>query len=109
MFDIRAVIDFSKYKVGYDSDGEEYFLMDIGSGKYYPCGNSCTYKGKTVPCLVEFSEGGGISGNILMNVLSKLDDLKLYDNDRKNVIIPALLVDGHGICFELGFLNYICD
>ena len=62
--------------------------MNVGYGKYHTGGPSCTYKGKTVPCLVEFYEGGGISGNILMNVLMDLDELKLYGNDRKNYIIP---------------------
>ena len=83
--------------------------MDVGSGKYHPGGSSCTYKWKTVPCLVEFSVGGGISGHIFKKVLRHLYDLKLYDNYKKNGIIPALLVDGHSICFGMGFLKYICD
>ena len=83
--------------------------MNVGYGKYHPGGPSCTYKGKTVPCLVGFSGGQGISGNILMNVLRHLNDLKFYDNDRKNGIIPSLLVDGNGSRFDLGVLKYICD
>ena len=54
-----------------------------------------------VPCLVKISEGGGISGNIFMNVLRHLDYLKIYDNDSENGIIPELLVDGHVSCFDL--------
>ena len=60
--------------------------MNIGSGKYHPGGPTFNYKGGKFPCLVELSEGGGISGHILTNVLSHLDDLKLYDNDRKTVL-----------------------
>ena len=55
------------------------------------------------PCILEFSEGGGISGNILTNIPRHLDAFKFYDNDRGNVIPPAILVDGHGSCFGLGF------
>ena len=79
--------------------------MNVGYGKYHPGGPSCTYKGKTVPCLVEFSEGGGISGHILGYVLSPLDYLKLYDKDRENFIIFALLVDGNVSHFDLVFLK----
>ena len=64
---------------------------------------------KTVPCLVKFSEGRGISGHILTNALRHLDYLKLYDNNRENGIIPALSVDGHVSCFDLGVLKYIYD
>ena len=78
MFDIRDGINLYKEKVGDDSDGEEYFRMRVGYDKYCPGGNPFTFKGKTVPCLVNFSEGGGISGHIIRNVVRHLDDLKLY-------------------------------
>ena len=78
MFDFLYGIDLSQEKVGYENDGEEYFFMNVGSVNYYPGGPSCTYKGKTVPCLVSFSEGGGILGHILTNILRHLDYLKLY-------------------------------
>ena len=109
MFGIRDGIHLSKEKVGDGSDGEECFRMNVGYGRYHPGGNSFTYKWKKIPCLVEFSEAGGISGHILANILSHLDNLKLYENDRENGIIPSLLVGVHGICFDLGFLKYICD
>ena len=77
--------------------------MDVESSKYHPVGPTCTYKGKTITCLVKLSEGGGISGNIITNVLKHLGDFKLYENDRKNGIFPALLVDGNVSCFYMGF------
>ena len=43
--------------------------MNVGSVKYNTGGPSWNYKGKTVPCIVKFSEGEGISGNIITNVL----------------------------------------
>ena len=44
-----------------------------------------------------------------MNILRHLGDLKLYDDDRKNGIIPALLVDGNVSRFDMVFLKYICN
>ena len=44
LFDIWDGIDLSKEKVGYDSDGEECFRMNVVSDKYHPGGTSCTYK-----------------------------------------------------------------
>ena len=83
--------------------------MDLISGKYHPVGPSCTYKGKTVPCLVNFYEGGGISWHILTSVLRNLYYLNFYENYRENGIISALLVDENISCFDTGFLKYICD
>ena len=65
-------------------------------------------KGK-IPCIVGFSQGGGVSGNFLKNIIRNLDDLKLYGNDRENGIISALMVDGHVSCFDLVILKYIYD
>ena len=62
-----------------------------------------------VPFISEFPEGRGISGHILTNILKHLDDLKLYDNDRENDVIPLMLVVVHGSCFCLYFFQYICD
>ena len=75
--------------------------MNVGSDKYHPDGPTCTYKEGKVPCLVEFSEGGGISGHILTNIPRRLYALKLYDNDSGNGILPAMSVDGHGSSFDL--------
>ena len=77
--------------------------MNVGSVKYHPGGPTCTYKGVEVPCIVEFSEVEGILGNNITDVLRHLDDLTLYKNDRENGIIPAMLVDGNGNSFDLGF------
>ena len=77
--------------------------MNVGYGKYHPCGTSCTYKGKTFPCLFNFSEGGSISRHILTNRIMHLYELELYYNDRKVGIISKLLVDGHVCRFDMGF------
>ena len=62
-------------------------IMNIGYGKYHPGGPIFTYKGKKVPCLVGFCEGGGISGNILANILRHLKYFKLCNNYRKKTVL----------------------
>ena len=83
--------------------------MNVGYGKYHQGGPTCTYKGGIFTCLVGFSEGGGISGHILTNIIKHLNDLKLYYSYRENGIISGLLVDGHGSRFDIVFLKYRCD
>ena len=45
----------------------------------------------------------------MTDIFSRLDDLKIYDNDRKNGLIPFVLLDGHQSRFDLSFLEYIND
>ena len=81
--------------------------MNIGSGKYHLGRPSCTYKGKTVPWLVGFSEGGGISGNSLTDVLRHLEDFKLYDNDKKTLLFLCCWLMGMLVIWY-SFLKFIC-
>ena len=46
---------------------------------------------------------------MLVDILSALDTLHIFDSNRDNIIKPFLLVDGHRSRFELPFLWYICD
>ena len=81
--------------------------MNIESEKYHPGGPSCNYKGGKVSCLVEFSEGGYISGHIITNVLRNLDALKLYENyGKKLFFLYCWLME---MVVILKFLQYICD
>ena len=100
-FDIRSGIDFSMEKFGDDIDREELFCMNAVSNKYNPGGPSCTYKGVKFPYFVKFSDNGRIAGHIIVDVLKNLNALKLYDNDRENSILSALLVGGHYSYFYL--------
>ena len=92
----------------YESQTNAEFVKEhYGKGNLFPGAPSCSFKGKTVPAFVTFSEGGGINGWILREILKRIDDLKLYENDRKNGKTPFLLIDGHQLQFDLKFLKYI--
>ena len=88
--------------------GDVNFMKDnSGPGKRFPGGPTCEYKGKQVPCLFRFSEKGGITSEILIDILKALDTLGVFDANRANGIKPLLLVDGHITHFDLAFLHYI--
>jgi hypothetical protein len=55
-------------------DGEDNF----GPGKYFPGGPTCYHQGKEIPCAIYITEGGGISGDILVSVLTILDGLDVF-------------------------------
>jgi hypothetical protein len=86
-------------------DADDVFLKNMGKGLLYPCGPTCEYNGKTIPCMVEFNAGGGINANILTNILKTLDQLAIFS--RKNGIRPFVLLDGHSTRFDIQFLEYI--
>ena len=46
-----------------------------GPGKHYPYGPTCEFNGKEIPCMCFASEHGGITGEILVQILTKLDEL----------------------------------
>ena len=54
-----------------ETDGEyEFFRKNFGVDsngrpKLFPSGPTCMYKGKEVPCFVQFSKNGGMNGTIL--------------------------------------------
>ena len=76
-----------------------------GCGKYLPSGPVCTTNGKEVPCYTAASAHGGITSEILTDILRHVDGLELFP--REDGIQPFLLLDGHGSRFELEFLQYI--
>ncbi len=81
---------------------------NFGEGKYYPGGPTCKYNGKVVDCLVFTSESGGITGEILVEILTYFDsiDLSLHVPGGP---IPLLIVDGHQSCLAPIFVEYIND
>lgn len=72
-------------------------------------GPTCVYKGKIIPCMVRFNEGGGINGAILKEIFQTLDKLEVFDQDSKEGRKPFVLLDGHQSWFDIEFLEYIND
>jgi hypothetical protein len=92
----------------HQSDDEfSFFERNLGKDKLYPGGPTCTFKSKKVPCMVEFSVGGGMTGMILAKIFQTLDSLEIYKEDREQGLRPFVLLDGHQTRFHLDFLSYI--
>ena len=85
----------------------QFFEQNYGDGKAFPGGPRCQYKGKEVSAFVTFTEGGGMDGWVLTEILRQLDSLELFDEDRENGTFPFLLLDGHQSRFDVEFLSYI--
>ena len=75
----------------------------FGAGKAFPTGPTCEFQGKTLSTLCQWSEGGGISGEILTNVWKRIGASGLLS--RSSGVKPFLLVDAHASRFSLEF----CD
>lgn len=73
----------------------------------FPGGPCCWYKGIKVPAFITFTESGGIDGPTLTEIFRRIDKLKLYEEDRRDGMIPFCLLDGHHSRFDLNFLQYI--
>ena len=84
--------------------------MDInfGEGKYYPGGPTCKYNGKVVDCLTFISESGGITGDILVDIIIYFDQIDLFPCVPGGPI-PFLVVDGHQSRLYPKFVEYIND
>ena len=66
---------------------------NYGPGKYLPGGPTCIYNGKQIPCATYVSESGGITADILVAVLTVLDELDVFPRD--SGITPFMLINGH--------------
>ena len=49
-----------------------------GPGKYFPGGRTCIYNGKMISSATYVSESGGITADILIDVLTVLDELYVF-------------------------------
>ena len=103
------------YETGYDPHAEmfgdwldeDFMEKNTGDGKMFPCGPTCSFRGKEVPTFCAWSENGSVTSEILADILRRLDEYEVCD--RTNGVKPFLLLDGHGSRFELPFLDYIID
>jgi len=90
------------------SDGEIDVEMNIGEGKFHPGGPKCKYNGKEVDCLAYATESGGITGDILVQILTYFDEIDLFPRVPGGPI-PVLIVDGHQSRLDPAFIEYIND
>ena len=97
-------LDLSVDTVGDPSD-DDFFEKNSGKGKRFPGGPSCSVRGIEVPCFCRWSKKGGITTDILTDILKELDHRNLFP--RLNDLTPFVLLDGHGSRFGLPFLEYI--
>jgi hypothetical protein len=81
---------------------------NFGKGKFFPDGPTCTYLGKDIPCATFVTEGGGISADILVDVLTILDTLDVFPRVPGGPI-PVLIIDGHESRLDPKFVAYIND
>ena len=73
----------------------------------YPFGTTCKFNGNIIPCIVYASKSGGITAEILVQVLTELDLRVVFP--REEGVIPVLLIDGHQSRLTPKFLAYIND
>ena len=91
-----------------NEEGEVSIADHFGEGKAFPGGPVCEFRGNKIPTLVQWSEHGGITGDILTNILVKMDDCGAIDRTDDSVK-PFLLVDAHNSRLSVEFLKYIND
>ena len=89
-----------------NANGEIEYGLNIGEGKYHPGGPTCRYRGKDVKCLTFASESGGITGEILVQILSYFDSIELFPR-LPGGPIPMLVIDGHQSRLDPMFIHYI--
>ena len=84
----------------HDADAEEYLKKNSGVNKMLPNGPVCMIGNKEIPAYVTASPSGGITSQILANVLKYLDDLNVFPRG-DNMPPPFIVLDGHNSCFGL--------
>ena len=102
---VETGIDIRVKPEGDPNNGDTYFFMNSGPGKYFPGPPTCQFRGREIPALVRWNDSGSITSEILVEALSTLDVMNIVDRDENKK--PFLLLDGHGSRLEMPFLKYI--
>jgi hypothetical protein len=90
-----------------DEDGEIMLTEDnFGEGKFYPSGPTCLFRGKRVPYLPLVSPSGGITSDLLVEILEHMDELQIFER-KPGGPTPMIILDGHESRLGLPFLHYI--
>jgi hypothetical protein len=92
-----------------DENGEILLSeVNFGQGKYFPSGPQCCFRGKTIPYLPLSSPSGGITGELLVEILQWLDKNGIYERVPGGPE-PFLVLDGHESRLSPVFVDYITD
>lgn len=92
-----------------DEEGVILLTEDnFGEGKFYPGGPRCMFRGKRIPYLPLVSPSGGITSDLLVEILKYCDNNNIYER-REGGPVPMLVLDGHESRLGLQFLEYIND
>jgi hypothetical protein len=81
--------------------GSFQFVHDnSGKGNFLPGGPECVFRGKTVPCYTTASPHGGITGEILTDLLKFMDGLELFPRTKEGPLprAPVLLLEVNRVC-----------
>ena len=62
-----------------------------------------------MPCFQCWRKKGGITTDILVDIIKALNETYVFDEDWTNGVKPLLLVDDHGSRFDIPYLRYISD
>jgi hypothetical protein len=89
-------------------EGDDSLRGNYGPGKRYPGAPTCNFRGILVPPFVCCTPKGGITSELLKQMLERMDSLDLFPRTDGGPL-PFLLLDGHGSRFQLPFLRYIRD
>jgi hypothetical protein len=90
-----------------DGNEEELINKIKNKGSVAGGGPVFHFRGKDVPCFIQYSPHGGVTPSNLVNCLQRMDELNLFPRvDNK---LPFLLLDGNDSRFDVKFLEYICD
>ena len=88
-----------------DESAEVQFGQNYGCNKYFPGLLVCKFQGRTIHPQVYVSPHGGITGEILLQVFKRIDELDLFPRD--NGVYPCVLLDGHNSRLYEPFIKYI--
>jgi hypothetical protein len=78
-----------------------------GVDRMFPFGPTCTFNGSQVPTFITCSKNDSITSQLLTNMLSKMDNLELFDQSIG--VNPFLLCNGPGSRFKEPFLEYTLE
>lgn len=103
----KTGVDVAKLGGTFATQTDEEFLRNQTADGCLSGGPTCHYRGVDVPCFVCCSPHGGITSELLVEMLKVMDGLNLFP--RVNGKRPMLLLDGHQSRLQLPFLQYIRD